>query len=98
MLSHFAETVTQTMAHVELKQKENLDLLEERQRNLKMQESSSFPDEEAAQQSSGGTVRSIVSPEDRDSRNPKTWGKVSRNEQCPCGSGEKYKFCHGKLA
>ena len=98
MLSHFAETVTQTMAHVELKQKENLDLLEERQRNLKMQESSAFPDDQAAQQSSGGTVRSIVSPDDRDSRNPKTWGKVSRNEQCPCGSGEKYKYCHGKLA
>jgi len=24
--------------------------------------------------------------------------KVSRNEPCPCGSGKKYKHCHGKLA
>jgi preprotein translocase subunit SecA len=24
--------------------------------------------------------------------------KVSRNEPCPCGSGRKYKHCHGKLA
>ena len=24
--------------------------------------------------------------------------KVGRNEQCPCGSGKKYKHCHGKLA
>jgi preprotein translocase subunit SecA len=24
--------------------------------------------------------------------------KVGRNEPCPCGSGEKYKHCHGKLA
>ncbi|WP_333843266.1 preprotein translocase subunit SecA [Limnohabitans sp.] len=23
---------------------------------------------------------------------------VGRNEPCPCGSGKKYKFCHGKLA
>ena len=29
---------------------------------------------------------------------PKTWGKVGRNEKCPCGSGKKYKNCCGKLA
>jgi preprotein translocase subunit SecA len=29
---------------------------------------------------------------------PATWGKVSRNAPCPCGSGRKYKQCHGKLA
>jgi preprotein translocase subunit SecA len=29
---------------------------------------------------------------------PATWGKVSRNAPCPCGSGKKYKQCHGKLA
>jgi preprotein translocase subunit SecA len=26
------------------------------------------------------------------------WGPVGRNEPCPCGSGKKYKQCHGKLA
>jgi preprotein translocase subunit SecA len=34
-------------------------------------------------------------------RNPQdvsTWGKVGRNEPCPCGSGKKYKHCHGALA
>jgi len=24
--------------------------------------------------------------------------KVGRNEPCPCGSGEKFKHCHGKLS
>ncbi|NQW09087.1 MAG: preprotein translocase subunit SecA [Alphaproteobacteria bacterium] len=33
-----------------------------------------------------------------DPDNPATWGKVSRNTTCPCGSGKKYKQCHGKLA
>jgi len=28
---------------------------------------------------------------------PSTWGKVSRNAPCPCGSGKKYKQCHGRL-
>jgi preprotein translocase subunit SecA len=31
-----------------------------------------------------------------DPRDPSTWGKVSRNAVCPCGSGKKYKHCHGK--
>ena len=29
---------------------------------------------------------------------PRTWGKVGRNEPCPCGSGKKYKHCHGAFA
>ena len=36
--------------------------------------------------------------EERDSNNPETWGKVGRNEACPCGSGKKFKHCHGKFA
>jgi len=31
-----------------------------------------------------------------DPNNPATWGKVARNAACPCGSGKKYKHCHGK--
>ncbi|MDO9417916.1 preprotein translocase subunit SecA [Pararhizobium sp.] len=37
----------------------------------------------------------LVAPENRDPENPLSWGKVSRNEACPCGSGKKYKHCHG---
>ena len=29
---------------------------------------------------------------------PSTWGRVSRNALCPCGSGKKYKHCHGHIA
>jgi len=36
-----------------------------------------------------------TAPEDRDPADPQTWGKVGRNEACPCGSGKKYKHCHG---
>ena len=31
-----------------------------------------------------------------DPTQPATWGRVSRNAPCPCGSGKKYKHCHGK--
>ncbi|MDG4909356.1 preprotein translocase subunit SecA [Mesorhizobium sp. WSM4898] len=40
----------------------------------------------------------MVAPENRDPKNPATWGKVGRNEACPCGSGKKYKHCHGAFA
>ncbi|MGU3495987.1 preprotein translocase subunit SecA [Xanthobacteraceae bacterium A53D] len=35
---------------------------------------------------------------DRDPNDPSTWGKVGRNEVCPCGSGKKFKHCHGRFA
>jgi preprotein translocase subunit SecA len=30
-----------------------------------------------------------------DPKNPETWGKVARNDMCPCGSGKRFKHCHG---
>jgi preprotein translocase subunit SecA len=35
---------------------------------------------------------------DRNPADPTSWGKVGRNETCPCGSGKKYKHCHGRFA
>ncbi len=40
----------------------------------------------------------VVPADQRDPNNPATWGKVGRNEACPCGSGKKYKHCHGAFA
>ena len=40
----------------------------------------------------------VVASNERDPDKPETWGKIGRNELCPCGSGKKYKHCHGKLA
>ncbi len=47
--------------------------------------------------------KAIVTPsraaaaEGRDPDDETTWGRVGRNEPCPCGSGSKYKHCHGKI-
>lgn len=45
----------------------------------------------------GEAVPAQVAPEARDPERPETWGKVGRNEPCPCGSGKKYKHCHGAV-
>ena len=33
-----------------------------------------------------------------DENDQSTWGNPGRNEACPCGSGKKFKHCHGRLA
>ncbi|HUW73999.1 MAG TPA: preprotein translocase subunit SecA [Methyloceanibacter sp.] len=44
----------------------------------------------AAKPARARKAASAVNPGD-----PATWGKVQRNALCPCGSGKKYKHCHG---
>lgn len=39
----------------------------------------------------------FVHPTERDPNDPTTWGKIGRNELCPCGSERKYKHCHGSF-
>lgn len=61
-------------------------------------------EDELAPQSLSGTATfaagntAVVEAAARDPKNPATWGKVGRNELCPCGSGKKYKHCHGQYA
>ncbi len=53
---------------------------------------------------SGEPVAPRVAPTQRraptalDPNKPETWGRVSRNAPCPCGSGKKYKHCHGAIS
>ncbi|MCL5778015.1 preprotein translocase subunit SecA [Limibaculum sp. FT325] len=47
----------------------------------------------AAVEAAEGDVAVAADPSD-----PEGWGKVSRNAPCPCGSGKKFKHCHGKLS
>ena len=42
--------------------------------------------------------RSTTTARAVDPNDPTTWGKVQRNNPCPCGSGKKYKHCHGRTA
>lgn len=59
----------------------------------------------AAKAQDGAVARATLSPggtgaTPRDGfveDDPTTWGTPSRNDACPCGSGNKFKHCHGKL-
>ncbi|MBL4813452.1 MAG: SEC-C domain-containing protein, partial [Rhodobacteraceae bacterium] len=44
-----------------------------------------------------GAAAAAGAPRDGfDEADPKTWGNPARNDSCPCGSGKKFKHCHGK--
>ena len=90
LLEHIKHEVIRFLARVQVKTDEELDVPEpwrKRSKNMKYTHPSA-PDalgnseKQEAQQSA---------PFVRNQR------KIGRNEPCPCGSGKKYKYCHGKL-
>ena len=46
----------------------------------------------------GGSRAACRRGAERNPKDPTSWGKVGRNEACPCGSGKKFKHCHGRYA
>ncbi|MPY73722.1 MAG: preprotein translocase subunit SecA [Alphaproteobacteria bacterium] len=107
MLVRVRETVTSTLAQVEF-QVESVpdDLLFQRQ--TEMHETREDPAlaaagrDMAAFEADGevltkAPVRSRAPMAAVDPQDPSSWGKVPRNAPCPCGSGRKYKHCHGQI-
>jgi len=105
MLEKFKFEVTSTLARVRLRSEEELAQMELEQRlqqqraPLKFQHPSAGGygvDEEARQleamQQQAAMMAAPVAPVTRDTP------KIGRNDPCPCGSGKKYKQCHGRLA
>ncbi|MGV6802389.1 MAG: preprotein translocase subunit SecA [bacterium] len=43
------------------------------------------------------TIVARRAAEEINPQDPSTWGRVPRNAPCPCGSGKKYKHCHGTV-
>ena len=103
MLGTLRERVTQMLSHVELQSAPRPEDLEPR-RQQQMQKNHPAPEGDAtaataAEERQQETVQSRQgSGVDVDANDPSTWGRVSRNAPCPCGSGKKYKHCHGQLA
>ena len=97
MLSNLRELVCQRLAQFELRSPEELEALEiKAPKNMHETRLDPAAGYQAPAGDIGGTVR-IRNDGPIDPNDPTTWGKVGRNDNCPCGSGTKYKFCHGKI-
>ncbi|MEK9796598.1 MAG: SEC-C metal-binding domain-containing protein, partial [Alphaproteobacteria bacterium] len=96
MLSRLREGVTMMLSHLEIQVDVPNPVPEpESPRRMEAQhaEAGSFGDEAPSSVQARGLAMAGIDPND-----PATWGKVPRNAACPCGSGKKYKHCHGRVA
>ncbi len=90
MLARIRIEVTKFMAFVQIMAPEDQEKLEEKlakeAKNIAIQ---------SGKIRSPKKERNFSETSELDPLNPSSWGRVSRNAPCPCGSGKKYKHCHG---
>jgi preprotein translocase subunit SecA len=96
MTAHLREAVTAQLMRVEIVPPE------EQQPVLPAMEAHKFDPNTGEDEMAFANVSLAPAPNanaaSRDPKNPSSWGKIGRNEDCPCGSGKKYKHCHGRYA
>lgn len=108
LLNKLRETVTQTLSFVEINIDPNvMRELEEQAReefDMNMNEGRmdpalmGTPRNMSQQNNTAPNVQPFPQKVEFDANDQTTWGKVPRNAPCPCGSGKKFKHCHGKFA
>ncbi|WP_026986792.1 preprotein translocase subunit SecA [Fodinicurvata fenggangensis] len=108
MLAKVREEVTLLLCHVSIRVQEPESLMPQRtpQQMKESREDPAFAQQAGASGSTaaaaGGTAAASggvagAAAAEMDPNDPSTWSKTGRNSPCPCGSGKKYKHCHGKL-
>jgi preprotein translocase subunit SecA len=97
MLDSLRETVTQQLSRVR-------PLTEEEQREMLAQMQAQQAQAQQAVDQAADQAEAVAEAEASgdalpgfDENDPSTWGNPSRNDRCPCGSGKKFKHCHGRL-
>jgi len=86
-LNRLRVDVTQQLSHVRIMSPEEQEEMRQQMLAMQQQQAAATP----AEAVTTGNVPPKVDPNDES-----TWGNISRNAPCPCGSGKKYKHCHGK--
>jgi preprotein translocase subunit SecA len=99
MLDELKERVTTMLSRVQLSPEVPPESLFQPAERV-MVESHPAPQMAEMVMADGAMQVSALSPavEDVDPNDPQTWANASRNAPCPCGSGKKFKHCHGRVA
>ena len=102
MLDSLRTEVTQKLGQIrpmtEEEQQQLMSQMQERQAGAQVAAAQAAEDNSAAPAATATTETGSTAVAGFDENDPTTWGNPSRNDECPCGSGEKFKHCHGKLA
>ena len=99
MLERIKLETTTLLARVRIRSEEEVQQMEEQQRRQQQQAPLNFAHAEASGFASEGEVLAATAASAAPAVAQFAEGpKVGRNDPCPCGSGKKYKQCHGRLA
>jgi preprotein translocase subunit SecA len=95
LLSTIKQDVIRIVSHVQVQRPEEVEEMERQREAQQQQEQMQFRHDDAsaigAEEAPAEEAESLEQPFVREGE------KVGRNDPCPCGSGKKYKQCHGKL-
>ncbi|WP_286715759.1 preprotein translocase subunit SecA [Thalassolituus sp. UBA2009] len=98
LLRNIKHETIRILSHVKVRQEEEVRAMEEQRRAaVEAQAQRAQYQHEAAESLSGGQPE-VDSGDDQAQPFVRDEKKVGRNEPCPCGSGKKYKHCHGTLS
>jgi preprotein translocase subunit SecA len=101
MLQSLKHEVIRFLSHLRLQQDENAEVLEAQRREEQAKRAMEFQHAESSGLTMDKEEGEPANPAAQAQAQPETFvrdtRKVGRNEACPCGSGKKYKQCHGKL-
>jgi len=98
MLVRLRESVTAVLSHLELRiSQPESDFGPREQGPMREHRPGAGNGEDLAPPPRRRPLPTRVATDARAAGDTASWGKVGRNERCPCGSGKKYKHCHGRM-
>ena len=97
LLDHIKYEVTTILFKVQVRQEEDVQAIDE-QRQAQAPKEMHFEHAEASSLETQPEMEAEAEQKKSVSQPYVRSAKVGRNEPCPCGSGKKYKHCHGKLS
>jgi preprotein translocase subunit SecA len=102
MLDSLRTEVTQKLGQIrpmtEEEQQQILSQMQERQAAAQVNAAQAAEENSEAPALTAAAASGSTAVAGFDENDPSTWGTPARNDECPCGSGKKFKHCHGKLA
>ena len=98
MLDNMKFEVVRFLSRVQIQNEEEIDQAEEQRRQAEEKTTMQMQHAEASALHEGTETPDAEVPEEKHEPFKREGKKVGRNEPCPCGSGKKYKQCHGALS
>ncbi|MBE1289800.1 MAG: preprotein translocase subunit SecA [Rhodobacteraceae bacterium] len=93
LLDGLRQEVTQKLGRIQpLSPEQQAELIRQLQAQAAAQQQAALKAADEAEAKASGDDTGF------DETRPETWGNLGRNDACPCGSGKKFKHCHGRLA